>query len=70
MSTGENYPEDNDRNIIDVIDKKLEILTKEKEEIEKKYGIDENLLNSLSFKFTLFNFEECVIIFVYVDIEK
>ena len=49
MASAENYTDDNGKNIIDVIDKKLEILTKEKEEIEKKYGIDENLLNSFSF---------------------
>ena len=49
MATNENFSEDNGKNVIDMIDKKLEVLLKEKEEIEKKYGIDENLLNSFSF---------------------
>lgn len=40
--------EDN-KNIIDVIDARLEQLKREQEEIEKNYGIDEQLLNSFSF---------------------
>ena len=35
MATNENFSEDNGKNVIDVIDKKLEVLLKEKEEIEK-----------------------------------
>ena len=40
---------DNTNDVIYSIDKKLEQLEKEREEIERKYGIDENILNSFSF---------------------
>ena len=40
---------DKTNDVIYSIDKKLEQLEKEREEIEKKYGIDENILNSFSF---------------------
>ena len=37
-----------ENNIIDSIDKRLEMLEKQKEEIQKKYGIDEATLNSIN----------------------
>ena len=40
-------PQENN-NIIDSIDKRLEILEKQKEEIQKKFGIDEATLNSIN----------------------
>lgn len=40
---------DNNSDVISSIDRRLEQLEKEREEIEKKYGIDENILNSFSF---------------------
>lgn len=41
--------EDKDNDIINSIDRRLEYLEKQREEIEQKYGIDENVLNSFSF---------------------
>lgn len=38
-----------DKNIIDAIDERLEMLEKEKEEIEKKFGLDQNFLKTFSF---------------------
>jgi len=34
-----------EKNILDIIDKRLEILEKERQDIETKYGINENILN-------------------------
>ena len=43
-----NYKIEQENNIIDSIDKRLEMLEKQKEEIQKKFGIDENSLNSIN----------------------
>ena len=43
-----NYKLNHDINVIDSIDKRLEMLEKQKEEIQKKFGIDEALLNSIN----------------------
>ena len=43
-----NYKIPQENNIIDSIDKKLEMLEKQKEEIQKKFGIDEKTLNSIN----------------------
>ena len=43
-----NYKIPQDNNIIDSIDKRLEMLEKQKEEIQRKFGIDEATLNSIS----------------------
>ena len=43
-----NYKIPPDNNIIDSIDKRLEMLEKQKEEIQKKFGIDEATLNSIN----------------------
>ena len=43
-----NYKIPQENNIIDSIDKKLEMLEKQKEEIQKKFGIDEATLNSIN----------------------
>ena len=43
-----NYKLNADINVIDSIDKRLEMLEKQKEEIQKKFGIDEALLNSIN----------------------
>ena len=42
-----NYKIPPENNVIDSIDKKLEMLEKQKEEIQKKFGIDEATLNSI-----------------------
>ena len=42
-----NYKIPQENNIIDSIDKRLEMLEKQKEEIQKKFGIDEATLNSI-----------------------
>ena len=43
-----NYKIPPENNIIDSIDKRLEMLEKQKEEIQKKFGIDEAILNSIN----------------------
>ena len=43
-----NYKIPPENNIIDSIDKRLEMLEKQKEEIQKKFGIDEIALNSIN----------------------
>ena len=43
-----NYKQRPDSNVIDSIDKRLEMLEKQKEEIQKKFGIDEALLNAIN----------------------
>ena len=43
-----NYKIPQENNIIDSIDKRLEMLEKQKEEIQKKFGIDETTLNSIN----------------------
>ena len=43
-----NYKIPPENNVIDSIDKRLEMLEKQKEEIQKKYGIDEATLNSIN----------------------
>ena len=43
-----NYKIPQENNILDSIDKKLEMLEKQKEEIQKKFGIDEATLNSIN----------------------
>ena len=43
-----NYKLPQENNIIDSIDKRLEMLEKQKEEIQKKFGIDEATLNSIN----------------------
>ena len=43
-----NYKIPPENNIIDSIDKRLEMLEKQKEEIQKRYGIDEATLNSIN----------------------
>ena len=43
-----NYKIPQENNIIDSIDKRLEMLEKQKEEIQKKFGIDEATLNSIN----------------------
>ena len=43
-----NYKIPQENNIIDSIDKRLEMLEKQKEEIQKKFGIDEIKLNSIN----------------------
>ena len=43
-----NYKISLDNNVIDSIDKRLEMLEKQKEEIQKKYGINEATLNSIN----------------------
>ena len=40
-----NYKLPSDNNVLDSIDKRLEMLEKQKEEIQKKYGINEATLN-------------------------
>ena len=42
-----NYKIPPENNVIDSIDKRLEMLEKQKEEIQKKFGIDEATLNSI-----------------------
>ena len=42
-----NYKIPQENNVIDSIDKRLEMLEKQKEEIQKKFGIDEATLNSI-----------------------
>ena len=42
-----NYKMSSENNVIDSIDKRLEMLEKQKEEIQKKFGIDEATLNSI-----------------------
>ena len=43
-----NYKLPQENNIIDSIDKRLEMLEKQKEEIQKKFGIDKATLNSIN----------------------
>ena len=43
-----NYKIPSDNNVLDSIDKRLEMLEKQKEEIQKKYGINEATLNSIN----------------------
>ena len=43
-----NYKIPQENNILDSIDKRLEMLEKQKEEIQKKFGIDEATLNSIN----------------------
>ena len=43
-----NYKIPQENNVIDSIDKRLEMLEKQKEEIQKKFGIDEAILNSIN----------------------
>ena len=43
-----NYKISSDNNILDSIDKRLEMLEKQKEEIQRKYGINEATLNSIN----------------------
>ena len=43
-----NYKIPPENNVIDSIDKRLEMLEKQKEEIQKKFGIDEATLNSIN----------------------
>ena len=43
-----NYIMPQENNVIDSIDKRLEMLEKQKEEIQKKFGIDEATLNSIN----------------------
>ena len=43
-----NYKISSDNNVLDLIDKRLEMLEKQKEEIQKKYGINEATLNSIN----------------------
>ena len=43
-----NYKISSDHNVLDSIDKRLEMLEKQKEEIQKKYGINEATLNSIN----------------------
>ena len=43
-----NYKIPLDSNVIDSIDKRLEMLEKQKEEIQRKYGINEATLNSIN----------------------
>ena len=43
-----NYKISSDNNVLDSIDKRLEMLEKQKEEIQKKYGINEATLNSIN----------------------
>ena len=43
-----NYKIPPDNNVLDSIDKRLEMLEKQKEEIQRKYGINEATLNSIN----------------------
>ena len=43
-----NYKIPPDNNVLDSIDKRLEMLEKQKEEIQRKYGINETTLNSIN----------------------
>ena len=43
-----NYQIPSDNNVLYSIDKRLEMLEKQKEEIQKKYGINEATLNSIN----------------------
>ena len=43
-----NYKIPLDNNVVDSIDKRLEMLEKQKEEIQRKYGINEATLNSIN----------------------
>ena len=43
-----NYKISSDNNVLDSIDKRLEMLEKQKEEIQRKYGINEATLNSIN----------------------
>ena len=43
-----NYKISLDNNVIDSIDKRLEMLEKQKEEIQRKFGINEATLNSIN----------------------
>ena len=43
-----NYKISSDNNVLNSIDKRLEMLEKQKEEIQKKYGINEATLNSIN----------------------
>ena len=43
-----NYKISSDHNVLDSIDKRLEMLEKQKEEIQRKYGINEATLNSIN----------------------
>ena len=44
-----NYKISSENNVLDSIDKRLEMLEKQKEEIQRKYGINEATLNSINF---------------------
>ena len=43
-----NYKISSNNNVLDSIDKRLEMLEKQKEEIQRKYGINEATLNSIN----------------------
>ena len=43
-----NYKISSENNVLDSIDKRLEMLEKQKEEIQRKYGINEATLNSIN----------------------
>ena len=43
-----NYKISSENNVLDSIDKRLEMLEKQKEEIQRKYGINETTLNSIN----------------------
>ena len=45
-----NYKISSENNVLDSIDKRLEMLEKQKEEIQRKYGINEATLNSINIK--------------------
>ena len=49
-----------DNNVIFSIDKRLEQLEKQKEEIQKKYGINESLLNSININDNKFHYPQYI----------
>ena len=55
-----NYKISLENNVITSIDKRLEQLEKQKEEIQKKYGINESLLNSININLNNFKFPQYI----------
>ena len=55
-----NYKVSLENNVITSIDKRLEQLEKQKEEIQKKYGINESLLNSININLNNFKFPQYI----------
>ena len=55
-----NYKISLENNVITSIDKRLEKLEKQKEEIQKKYGINESLLNSININLNNFKYPQYI----------